>query len=92
MRQRGFLVRAVPPPEVVIQIKALACELPHRYGLPLSRFSLSEIKRHAVGQGLVASISHTTVWRWLDEDAIRPWHHRTWIFPRDPDFARKADP
>ena len=44
----------------------------------------------SVGQGLVASIGHTTVWRWLDEDAIRPWHHRTWIFPRDPDFARKA--
>ena len=35
-------------------------------------------------------MSDTTVWRWLHEDAIRPWRHRTWIFPRDPDFARKA--
>jgi hypothetical protein len=26
----------------------------------------------------------------LHEDAIRPWQHRTWIFPRDPDFALKA--
>jgi len=26
----------------------------------------------------------------LSEDAIRPWCHRNWIFPRDPDFARKA--
>jgi len=32
----------------------------------------------------------TTLWRWLHEEAIRPWQHRCWIFPRDPDFARKA--
>jgi len=30
------------------------------------------------------------VWRWLNEDAIRPWRHRAWIFPRDPEFAVKA--
>src|ERR1035438_4170409 len=36
------------------------------------------------------SISDTTVWRWLHQDAIRPWQHRCWIFPRDPDFAAKA--
>ncbi|MGH9425290.1 MAG: IS630 family transposase, partial [Terriglobia bacterium] len=40
--------------------------------------------------GLVASISGITVWRWLNEDAIRPWQHRCWIFPRDPDFGEKA--
>ncbi len=40
--------------------------------------------------GLVASISGTTIWRWLSEDAIRPWQHRCWIFPRDPEFAEKA--
>ena len=28
--------------------------------------------------------------RWLREDAIRPWLHRSWIFPTDPDFAEKA--
>ena len=32
----------------------------------------------------------TTLWRWLRQDALRPWRHRTWIFPRDPQFARKA--
>jgi hypothetical protein len=30
------------------------------------------------------------LWRWFHEDAIRPWYHRSWIFPRDPDFAAKA--
>jgi transposase len=38
----------------------------------------------------VANIGTTTIWRWLSEDAIRPWHHRSWIFPRDPQFAEKA--
>jgi hypothetical protein len=75
---------------LVVQIKALACELPATRGLPLSRFSCADIVREAQQCGIVARISDTTVWRWLHEDAIRPWQHRTWIFPRDPDFARKA--
>lgn len=46
--------------------------------------------RHAEHSGLVARISDSTVWRWLHEDAIRPWQHRCWIFPRDPHFQAKA--
>ena len=86
--------RAVPeffPPEVVVQVKALACELPATLGLPLSRLSTADIVREVQRHGIVATVSHKTVWRWLHEDAIRPWHHRTWIFPRDPDFAVKAE-
>ena len=56
----------------------------------MSRFSISEIQREVVGQGLVAQISGTTLWRWLSADALRPWQHRSWIFPRDPDFSEKA--
>jgi DDE superfamily endonuclease len=78
------------PPDIVVAVKALACELPSQLGLPLSRFSMSEIRREVIQRGLVASIGETTLWRWLSEDAIRPWHHRSWIFPRDPDFASKA--
>jgi hypothetical protein len=96
---RGFLAwsrnlgAGVPPsfpPSVVVQVKALACELPHRLQLPLSRLSLSEIRREVITQGLVAEISGATLWRWLSADALRPWRHRSWIFPRDPDFAAKA--
>jgi hypothetical protein len=78
------------PPSLVIQVKALACELPHRLGLPLSRLSIAEIRRHVVTQGLVAEISGATLWCWLSNDALRPWQHRSWIFPRDPEFAAKA--
>ncbi|MHB1891882.1 MAG: transposase, partial [Acidimicrobiales bacterium] len=41
-------------------------------------------------RGIVAEISGTTIWRWLPEDAIKPWQHRSWIFPRDPNFETKA--
>ena len=78
------------PPELVVQIKALACELPSTLGLPLSRFSTSDIAIHAQRSGIIASISGSTIWRWLHEDAIRPWQHRCWIFPRDPQFEFKA--
>ena len=79
-----------PPPDVVVQVKALACELPATLGIPLSRWSCRELAQHVRRSGMVASIGHTTVWRWLDEDAIRPWYHRSWVFPRDPHFALKA--
>jgi len=78
------------PPELVVEIKALACELPARLGLPLSRLSVADVARQAERSGLVAHISDSTVWRWLHEDAIRPWQHRCWIFPRDPQFQPKA--
>ena len=73
-----------------MEIKAIACELPATRGLPLSRFSSADIVREAQRCGIVARISEATVWRWLHEDAIRPWQHRSWIFPRDPQFALKA--
>ena len=71
-------------------MKALACELPAKLGLPLSRFSRSELRRHVLAAGIVAAISGVTIWRWLNEDALRPWYRRSWIFPRDPEFATKA--
>ena len=74
----------------MVEVKALACELPSETGLPFSRFSCADIAREAVQRGIAASISGRTVWRWLDADAIRPWSHRSWIFPRDQRFAEKA--
>ena len=73
-----------------MQVKALACELPATHHVPLSRWSLDELRQEVCRAGLAAQISGTTLWRWLHEEAIRPWQHRCWIFPRDPDFVRKA--
>lgn len=60
--------------------------------MPLSRFSIADIRQEVLDQGLVAEISGATIWRWLSKDAIRPWRHRSWIFPRDPRFVEKAGP
>jgi transposase len=78
------------PSEIIVQVKALACELPFETGLPLSRFSSQEIAREVTRRGIVGQISGSTVWRWLSEDAIKPWQYRSWIFPRDPHFEGKA--
>jgi len=74
----------------VVAVKALACQLPKVLGLPFSKLTHGEIARQAQKQGIVASISGKTIWRWLSKDAIRPWCYRSWIWPRDPDFKSKA--
>jgi hypothetical protein len=69
---------------------ALACELPATQGLPLSRFSLQDLIDQAEEMGLIAPLSRTTLWRWLTEQAVQPWRHRSWIHVRDPQFEAKA--
>jgi transposase len=76
--------------DVVAGVKAIACEPPAAREVPLSRWSSAELAAQAITEGLVASVSASTVRRWLGEDAIKPWQYRSWIFPRDPDFAAKA--
>src|SRR3974377_1441883 len=84
-------VRPVFPPELVTQVKAIACELPKESGQPLSRYSGQDLIREVARRGIVAKISGRTIWRWLDADAIRPWQHRSWIFPRDPAVQTKTE-
>lgn len=90
MRGPGEDALAFFPPQIVMEVKALACELPAQLGLPFSRFSHQDIAEEAIRRGITASISGATVWRWLSADAIRPWCYRSWIWPRDPNFAQKA--
>ena len=72
-------------------MKAIACELPKEHGLPLSRFSRAELHRLVLERG-ISEASASTIARWLAEDALKPWQHRSWIFPTDPDFLAKAGP
>ena len=90
MTNRGAEDRALFPPQSIVEIKALACEIPSRLGLPFSRLSTADIVKEAVDRRIVVTISVTTVWRYLEADAIKPWTHRTWLFPRDPSFEEKA--
>jgi transposase len=82
--RRGF------PPDEIAAVKAIACELPAQLDLPFSRFSIEEIRQAVLARGVVGAISSTTLWELLHEDGIRPWNHRSWIFPRDPQFLVKG--
>jgi hypothetical protein len=35
-------------------------------------------------------MSPSTIWRILAGDALKPWRHQSWLYPRDPAFAVKA--
>ena len=52
-------------PEQICQIMALACEDPETLDVPISHWSQSELARQAVGRGIVKSISHGSVGRFL---------------------------
>jgi hypothetical protein len=66
----------------------VACELPSQRQLPFSRHSAASIQEAAVGEGIMVSVR--TVQRILAEDTLKPWHYRSWIHPRHPDFRAKA--
>jgi hypothetical protein len=71
-------------PLQVAGVTALACRLPAARGVPLARWSCPELAREAVRRDIAGFVSASTVRRWLTEDAIKPWQHRSWIFITDP--------
>ncbi len=79
-----------PPPDHAL-VKAVACEPVAETGRPLSRQSLNDITARFQNV-MKKKISRSTAWRILDSDAIKPWRYKYWIFPRDPQFAEKAEP
>ena len=88
---RAAVVRPIFPPRDCALVKALACERVAETGEPISRQSLDDLTSRAQ-KALGKPISRSTVWRTLDEDAIKPWQYEYWIFPRDPQFLEKAGP
>jgi hypothetical protein len=83
--------RPLFPPLDRAFVTAIACETVAQTQQPRSRQSLADLTRRA-HDVLAEPMSRSTVWRILHEDAIKPWQYKHGIFPRDPDFARKAAP
>jgi hypothetical protein len=71
-------------------VVALACQLPAATGVPLAHWSGLELAAEITKAGLAAQISSSSVLRILAEHPIKPWQDRSWIYPRDPQFAAKA--
>jgi len=57
-------------PEAICQIMALACADPETLGVPISHWSQSELARQSVARGIVKSISHGSVGRFLKKRSI----------------------
>ena len=68
----------------------MVCETLWKHELPLSRFSIADLQRVVVQEEGLAGLSHSSLARILREDALKPWRYRYWLFPRDPDFVRRA--
>jgi transposase len=72
-------------------VVALACQLPAQTGVPLSRWTGPELAAELTAQHLVsAPVSVSSLLRILAENPVKPWQYQSWIYPRDPDFAAKA--
>jgi hypothetical protein len=80
--------RSFPPLDRAIVV-SIACDVVARTGNPLSRQSTTDLAKRAQDE-LNKPISRSTVWRILDEDAIKPWQYEHWIFPRAAKFFEKA--
>jgi hypothetical protein len=72
------------------QVIAITCETLQAHELPLSRFSTADLLPIVQQAAGLESLSRATLARILAEDALKPWQYRYWLFPRDPDFVRKA--
>jgi Homeodomain-like domain len=71
-------------------VVALACQLPAATGVPLSRWTGPELLAEVTRAGADCELSASSVLRILAEHPVKPWQYRSWISPRDPDFAARA--
>lgn len=67
---------------------AVACELPSRLGLPLSRHFASSVWQVVRAENVVISLR--TVQRMLARHHLKPWRYVSWMHPRDPKFIEKT--
>lgn len=80
------------PAMVRAQVVALACTKPRDHGKVYKRWSSEKLAAVAVENGIVPSISASTIRRWLQQDKIKPWRYHSWQKPQDPQFVEKGGP
>lgn len=73
-----------------VQVIAIVCETLHHHELPLSRFAMRDLLPIIRREGDLPQLSTSTLQRILDENALKPWRYRYWLYPRDPKFLLKA--
>jgi transposase len=74
-----------------LHLVKIACERPDKLGRSLSQWDCVELARQLECDGLVASMSASTVRRILSSHQLKPWRHHLWLsskVPRDAAFAQ----
>jgi transposase len=69
---------------VAIHIVRLACERPDLLGRSLSQWDCAELAHQLIAEGMVTSISVSTVRRILAAHQLKPWRHHVWLSPKQP--------
>lgn len=79
------------PPIVATYVVKLACELPDKVGRSLSTWTCVELARRLIRDGIVDSISASSVQRILASQKLKPWRVHHWLsssVPRDEAFRQ----
>ena len=71
------------------EIVALATQIPIQQGHPITHWSIADLTRAFLENEIAGSIAPSTIWRLLDQAALKPhrWHY--WLNSPDPDFYPK---
>ena len=67
--------------EQVLQLFAIACESPEKYGRPISHWTSTELAQEMIEQKIVESISPRHVARLLSEASLKPHCSEYWLNP-----------
>ena len=76
--------RRLFPPDVAVHLVKIACERPDRLGRSLSQWECADLAGQLVREGVVDSISASTVQRILASHRLKPWRHHMWLSPKTP--------
>lgn len=67
--------------------------MPKSQGVPLARWSRSELARHVARVPQLPGVSASTIGHWLKAERIRPWRYHSWQHIQDPEkFLARARP
>ena len=80
--------RPVFPPEELHKIVALATCPPQETNRPVDRWTISDLTKEVIQQK-IAEISPSSVWRLLDQAALKPHKWVYWLNSPDPNFEPK---
>jgi transposase len=86
----GAVASRVFPPTVVTTVKAVACDRAGARARGQVYFSIRDLAARVREVLALTALAPSTVWEILQQDALKPWQYRSWIFPRDPEFAARA--